>query len=374
MDTKHDGWSPSNSLLLIALFFTISGCQNDTQQGESNQEKDTSNVEVKRFLDSFQKKDKSSGQKTVDSRQKDINQNQTPTRKKDNRSTDSIKQKDSVNSKNTPLQGKKAANIKSSEDSNVIEIGYVNWTEGIAMTHLAEAILEDKMGYTVHKRLGYVGQVLDSLAWGTNDIFLDHWMAKDTALGEKSDIVDLGVNFKGARMGLVVPQYMNIQSIDSLNAIKDKTNKRIVGIDAGADIMEKTRKAMKSYDLDYQLSVSSGPGMTRQLKNAIDNKQPIIVTGWTPHWKFSRFDLKFLKDRKGVYGTTKNIHTLARKGFEEDHPEITRFLKNFSLNEKELGNLIEKFAASNNWDKAVEEWMNNNQVLVKKWLKNQPEI
>ena len=255
------------------------------------------------------------------------------------------------------------------KDSNVIEIGYVNWTEGIAMTHLVEQVLEDKMGYTVHKRLGYVGQVLDSLAMGTNDIFLDHWLSADSTLDEMADFVDLGINYESARIGLVVTKYMNVNSIEDLKNYEG-TNKKIIGIDAGSQVMKKTKIAIESYDLDYDLLASSGPAMARQLKSAIDNKKPIIVTGWSPHWKFSRFDLKFLEDPEQVFGTTKNIHTLARKGLEEDYPEVVVFLRNFHMNEEQLGNLIEVFAASDNWEKAAEKWVEDHPGLIRSWLPN----
>jgi ABC-type proline/glycine betaine transport system substrate-binding protein len=34
-----------------------------------------------------------------------------------------------------------------SEEDDTIEIGYATWVDGIAMTHLTAAILEDEMGY-----------------------------------------------------------------------------------------------------------------------------------------------------------------------------------------------------------------------------------
>ena len=36
--------------------------------------------------------------------------------------------------------------------------------------------------------------------------------------------------------------------------------------------------------------------MTQALSDAIANEEPIIVTGWNPHWKFAAFDLKYLED------------------------------------------------------------------------------
>jgi glycine betaine/proline transport system substrate-binding protein len=42
-----------------------------------------------------------------------------------------------------------------------------------------------------------------------------------------------------------------------------------------------------------ELVASSGPAMTAALKGAIDKGEWIVVTGWAPHWKFARYDLKF---------------------------------------------------------------------------------
>ena len=48
--------------------------------------------------------------------------------------------------------------------------------------------------------------------------------------------------------------------------------------------------------------ISSGPAMTALLKKAIDKKEWIVVTGWTPHWMFDRFRLRVLEDSRNVYG------------------------------------------------------------------------
>ena len=73
---------------------------------------------------------------------------------------------------------------------------------------------------------------------------------------------------------------------------------------------------------------SSGPAMTASLKKAIDKKDWIVVTGWTPHWMFDRFKLKVLQDPKLIYGNTESIHTIAWKGFSEKDPFAAELLGN----------------------------------------------
>ncbi|MFP3360313.1 glycine betaine ABC transporter substrate-binding protein, partial [Planococcus sp. SIMBA_143] len=69
--------------------------------------------------------------------------------------------------------------------------------------------------------------------------------------------------------------------------------------------------------------------MATELGQAIDNGEEIIVTGWTPHWKFQTYDLKYLEDPEGVFGEAETINTLAREGLEEDAPRAYEILDNF---------------------------------------------
>ena len=65
--------------------------------------------------------------------------------------------------------------------------------------------------------------------------------------------------------------------------------------------MNLTNKAMKKYDIKLKLVQSSEAALMSELKS-IYEKKPIAVTLWNPHWGFSEFDLKYLKDPKKVYG------------------------------------------------------------------------
>ncbi len=269
----------------------------------------------------------------------------------------------SVNTKSEPNK---------SAESKVLKIGYVNWAEGIAMTNLAAGILEEKMGYDVDLVLADVAPVFTSLASGNTDVFLDTWLPVTHAdyLNEYgNDIVDLGTEYEGALIGLVVPSYVDITSIDELNNNKDKFGGKIIGIDSGAGIMTATQKAIQQYGLDYELINGSGPAMTASLKKAIDNNQPIVVTGWTPHWMFSRWDLKVLEDPKKIYGESENIHAYSRKEFEDDMPDAAEFFKNYKFTDEILSDLM---GAIEDSDKepldTAKEWMNTHEDQVNKWL------
>ena len=227
--------------------------------------------------------------------------------------------------------------------NNTVKLGYVNWSEGIAMTNLVAAVLEDEMGYKVEMTMADVAPVFTSVASGNTDAFLDVWLPlthEDYMFEYRDKLEDLGPSYTNASIGLAVPTYVPVNSIAELNANKELFGGEIIGIDTGAGIMKATEQAIETYGLDYTLLTGSGPTMTAALKKAIDAQKPIVVTGWKPHWKFARWDLKMLEDPEGVYGAEEDIHTVVRKGLDEDMPEVYEFLMMFQLSEQELGDLM----------------------------------
>lgn len=102
------------------------------------------------------------------------------------------------------------------------------------------------------------------------------------------------------------------------NAVGEEVNYQIIGIDPGAGIMKSAAKAIEDYKLtDWTLIEGSGAAMTATLDKAIKNEEPIIITGWTPHWMFNKYDLKYLEDPEKSFGDAEEIHTIARKGLKK---------------------------------------------------------
>jgi glycine betaine/proline transport system substrate-binding protein len=264
----------------------------------------------------------------------------------------------------------------SGEDASkgTVKLVYVNWAEGVAMTNLAKVILEEKMGYDVEVTMADVAPIFTALSSGDQDAFMDAWLPVTHAKYMEEygdDLDDLGYNFENAKIGLVVPAYVDIDSIEALNGAKDEFNGEIIGIDSGAGIMSATESAIDTYGLDYDLIPGSGPAMTAALGTAIEDNQAIIVTGWAPHWMFARWDLKFLDDPEGVYGADENIHTITRKGLSEDMPDVAAFLTNFYLDSQQLGSLMGEIADSDEDPEVVAKaWMESNEALVDSWLGN----
>ncbi|MGN7941033.1 glycine betaine ABC transporter substrate-binding protein [Virgibacillus sp. 6R] len=157
---------------------------------------------------------------------------------------------------------------------------------------------------------------------------------------------------------------------EDANGIGAQVDYEIVGIEPGAGLMELTNTALKDYELDdWTLLEGSSAAMVAQLQKAITNQEPIIITGWSPHWMFSSFDLKYLDDPKGSFGGAEDIHTVVRKGLEQDAPGAYRILDQFSWEPSDMEAVMVDITDGMDPSEAAEKWINANPDKVSEWTK-----
>ncbi|HEX5563441.1 MAG TPA: glycine betaine ABC transporter substrate-binding protein [Sporosarcina sp.] len=155
---------------------------------------------------------------------------------------------------------------------------------------------------------------------------------------------------------------------DGSSSVGESVDYKITGIDPGAGIMEATDRAIKDYELDkWDVTTGSGAAMTAALKKAYDAEKPIIVTGWTPHWKFAKFDLKYLEDPKGSFGGEEQIRTIGRTGLAEDLPEAHQILSNFHWSEEDMGEVMVAIQEGEKEEVAAQNWIDANADKVAEW-------
>lgn len=155
----------------------------------------------------------------------------------------------------------------------------------------------------------------------------------------------------------------------------EAVNYTITGIEPGAGITETAYNTIEAYDnLDgWELELSSTVGMLAQLDDAIKKEEPIIVTGWIPHFKFVQYDLKILEDPKSTMGEVESAHTITRLGFEEDMPNAYQLLDAFNW---ELDDVVEIMfeAEESDVQTAAANWIEANQDKVDAWTENIEEV
>ncbi|RSK26752.1 glycine/betaine ABC transporter [Bacillus sp. HMF5848] len=151
-------------------------------------------------------------------------------------------------------------------------------------------------------------------------------------------------------------------------SVAEQVDYEIVGIDPGAGLMKATATVIEDYGLeDWKLVEGSGAAMTAALKKAYDKEEPIIITGWTPHWKFSKFDLKYLEDPKGIYGDAEEIHTIARQGLDTDHPSAYTVLDQFNWTPDDMATVMVMIEDGMKAEEAAAKWVEENSDKVAEW-------
>ncbi|NLX49692.1 MAG: glycine betaine ABC transporter substrate-binding protein [Methanospirillum sp.] len=267
--------------------------------------------------------------------------------------------------------GQPADNTTTTDTGGEITIGYVTWDCAISSSNVIKQVLDDA-GYDATLLAVDAGPLFAGLANGDIDVTTTAWLphthkAYWDQYGDKLDYV--ADNIPGsAKIGLVVPSYVTIDSIEELNDVRDKFDGKIIGIDPGAGIMQSTEKAIEEYGLDYELVASSSAGMAAELRSAINGEEWIVVTGWSPHWKFGRWDLKFLEDPKGTYGGAEDIVTVARQGLKEDNPGAYAILSRFNWTMEDIHSVMTAIEDGTPEEEAARSWIVANPETVKYWI------
>lgn len=181
----------------------------------------------------------------------------------------------------------------------------------------------------------------------------------------------------GAKIGLAAPKFaiesLKIESIEDLKnpEISEKFDNKIYGIDPGAGITGASKEAIKDYGLDdYEFVISSEAGMLVELKSSVEEKKPVLVTIWDPHWAVSEYNTVYLKDPKGSYGGAESIESWTRAGLLEEDPAIAKLLSQYTFLDDEFNELLNYIEYS---DKSIEEatkiWIEENRDIVdNRWL------
>ncbi|KUG20066.1 MAG: glycine betaine ABC transporter substrate-binding protein [Methanomicrobiaceae archaeon] len=255
-------------------------------------------------------------------------------------------------------------------DTDTVVMAYSSWGTAMSSTNVMKLVLEEA-GYNVETVMVDIGVIFLGLSTGEVDCFVDAWLPSChseymKAYGDKIDIVRY--NMEGTRIGMVVPAYVTIDSIEELGEHQERFGGEIITIEPGSGTIRMTEAAIEEYNLPYKAVAGSEVAMLAALKRAIGNDEWVVITGWTPHWKFSRWDLKYLDDPKLMYGEEEYIATLARMGLAEDMPEVYAILERFHWDPDDMNSVMYDIEHGMSPEDAAAAWVNANPDKVNEWL------
>ncbi|BAI75468.1 glycine betaine/proline transport system substrate-binding protein (plasmid) [Azospirillum sp. B510] len=257
-----------------------------------------------------------------------------------------------------------------------INIGWTAWSDAEAVTKLAKRVIEERFGYKVELTMADIGIQYQGIASGKLDAMLMSWQPlthKPYLDKVGKDIVDLGPLYTRARLGWVVPDYIPVDQVKSIEDLKKpevqkQLGGKIQGIDPGSGLMQASEKALKTYDLKgLQLVSASDAAMLAALERAMKRNEWIVVTSWSPHWMFANWKLRYLEDPKGALGGLESVNAIVRKGLYQDHPEIFEFLNRMVLPIGDLEAMMQE-ARQTSYEQAVDNYIKNNKTRIDYWV------
>lgn len=262
------------------------------------------------------------------------------------------------------------------QDKQPVRIGWAAWSDAEFVTKLAAKLIKDELGQEVELIQTDVAPLYQGVSRGDLDAMMMAWLPEthaDYYAKVKDKVTTLGTVYDGAKLGWVVPKYVPEDAISSIedlkkDDVKEKLKGRIEGIDPGAGLTRLSEKAVKDYDLDgYKLQISSEAGMLTMVDRAIRKKEWFVATSWSPHWMFGKYELRYIADPKTSLGEAEHVDVVARKGFEEDNPEVAGFLSRMKLPIADLEAAMFT-AQETSYEKAVDAYIADHPDQIKAWL------
>ena len=257
------------------------------------------------------------------------------------------------------------------EEKKTIKMGVLQWNDLVCPSLVTKKLMEKHYGYEIEVVEFFEwGIAYATLVKGDVDILMSqiNFVAWDYWTRYKKKLEKLSCSSHGLLQGLVVPGYVPINSMEELNAHKDKFGGKIIGLEPGSGLMRQTKEVIEAYGLDFDLVDGSTAAMTATLKSALAKKQWIVTMLWTPSWMTQSFDVKFLKDPKNIQEPPQSYYWLGREGFTKDYPKARQIMAGVFVpleeNIKMTGYIKEGLKA----DQAVDKWLGENQTIAERWM------
>jgi glycine betaine/proline transport system substrate-binding protein len=254
-------------------------------------------------------------------------------------------------------------------EEKTITMGTLTWEDLTPITGITKKVLEDS-GYTV--------KVIEFSEWGiayaaltkgdiqvlasqTDYAANDYWNKNKNRL-EKLSPVSFGLY-----QGIAVPKYVDIDSVDQLNDNAEKFGGKIIGIEPGSGLMSDATNAVSAYGIKLKLLEGSTAAMTAALKSAVDRKEWVAVTVWEPSWMAQKFDLKFLKDPKGIFPPPQGYYWIGHKDFSKEYPRAREVMASVYVPISDITAINGEVKDGKTMDQAIQGWTAGHAELLKRW-------
>ena len=288
-----------------------------------------------------------------------------------------------------------ACNSGGSGSKGTVNIAVNPWVGYEADAAVVAYILKEKMGYTVNLK-----DLKEDVSWqgfesGEVDVILENWGHPDLEaiyIDEKKVAMDAGQTGNVGIIGWYVPTWMvdehpDITDYKNLNKYADefKTSEsgdqgQFLGTDPS--YVQYDEALMTNLGLNFKVRFSGSESATVEtIKQAADQKKPLLFYWWDPQWLNSKVELSRVTlppytdgcdaDKEAVacdYPET-NLNKIIRTEFNDKGGDAATFIKNFNWTNADQNTVAayitdEAMAAED----AAKKWVDANEATWKAWV------
>lgn len=250
-----------------------------------------------------------------------------------------------------------------------ITIGTMSWEDLTPITGITKTVLESK-GFTVEvEEFSEWGIAFAALTKGDVDIMASQtdYVAHDFWTRNMDKLEKISPVSHGLYQAIAVPNYVGITSMDELAANADKFGGRIVGIEPGSGLMRGAATAVDAYGTGMTLVEGSTAGMTAALDAAMSRNEWIAVTVWEPSWMMQKYDIRFLKDPKGVFPGPQSYYWIGTAGFSAANPAAREAIASVYVPLADITAINGAMNDGKTMEQAVADWAAANADLIARW-------
>lgn len=135
---------------------------------------------------------------------------------------------------------------------------------------------------------------------------------------------------------------------------------------------------IENLDLDYEIAFAgSNAALDAEWKRAIDAGEPLLGMMWKPSYTGLKYDLTRVElppytpecwetDFACNWGPV-DVQSIANPDFEKEYPTYARILKNYTINDEQLLDMMTAMQEGVDAEEAVATWMQENREVWQRW-------
>ncbi|NQD93668.1 choline ABC transporter substrate-binding protein [Pseudomonas sp. CrR25] len=262
-----------------------------------------------------------------------------------------------------------------------IRIGAVGWTDVVATTAVASALL-DGLGYQTSQTQASQQIIFAGIQKNQIDVFLGYWkpIMDDNIkpfLASGAVKVAAAPSLDDAVAILAVPSYAaeaGLKTFADIAKFKDQLDGKIYGIESGSGANTTIQQLIDSNQFglgEFKLIESSEAAMLTAVNRAVKNQKPVVFFGWKPHPMNIQMPITYLSGSQDVFGPNDGaatVSTVTAPDFAQRCPNADRLLTGLRFTSAQEAELMQPIMQRQAPEQVARAWLKANPDVVEGWL------